>query len=187
MMNKTVLIVAAFVLGWSANGLAMDHAKGHSVNDSGSHAAGHSQSGSEDHAMDTSKEHAMGDSHEHEMDHAGGHAHGGNFKHAMMMEGMHSEFEVMSLASMNMSDPEGNTHHIMVKLAQGEKGEAIKGAVGKIKVIAPSGAEQVSPLKDYGGVMAANFTFKEKGKYGVICLVKAGDDQRVFKFWYPHK
>ena len=75
----------------------------------------------------------------------------------------------------------------MVKLTKGENGDEIKGAVGKIKVIAPSGKEQISTLKDYGGIMAGNFTFEEKGKYGVICLVKAGEDKRVFKFWYPHE
>ena len=34
--------------------------------------------------------------------------------------------DVMSLASMNMSDPAGNTHHIMVKFMNSDSGEQIK-------------------------------------------------------------
>lgn len=162
-----VLIIGVFVLGLNTNILAMDQSEGHS----GDHSAGHSSG------------QAMVSPGEKKMDHSGpDHP----FKHSAMMDGIHSEFQVMSLESMNMTDPDGNTHHIMVKFTRGDKGEDIKGAVGKIKVIAPSGEEQISTLKDYGGTMAGNFTFKKKGKYGVICLVKVGNDKRVFKFWYPH-
>ena len=56
--------------------------------------------------------------------------------------------------------------------------------MGKIKVISPSGKEQTETLKDYSGVYAANFTFPEKGNYGVICLFKVGDQQHLIKFWY---
>lgn len=180
MRNLIFTTVVAFILGVSVNTWAMDHSKGQSGSGSGSHSGEHSGSKSGDHAMGTSGDHQMDGSKEH----AGGDH---TFKHSMMMEGIHSEFQVMSLKSMNMSDPAGNTHHVMVKLTHGEQGEAMHGSVGKIKVIAPSGTEQVNTLKDYGSTMAANFTFKEKGKYGIICLVQTGDEKRVFKFWYPHK
>ncbi|MGB5986432.1 MAG: hypothetical protein WBG37_14090 [Desulfobacterales bacterium] len=139
--------------------------------------------------MDKAKGHDKHGSGDHDMDHSEG-AHIGHdttFKHTMMEGGLHSEFQVMSLASMNMKDPEGNTHHIMVKMSREAEGEALKGVIGKIKVIAPSGAEQINSLKDYGGMLAANFTFEEKGKHGIICLVKVGEEKPVFKFWYPHK
>ncbi len=111
---------------------------------------------------------------------------GGNFKHAATEGGMDAEFQVMSLASMNMTSDKGETHHIMLNLKQADGGAPIKNAVGKIKVIAPDKTEQESPLKNYNGILAANFTFKEPGKYGVICLLKNQDEKQVFKFWYDH-
>ena len=112
--------------------------------------------------------------------------HGGTFKHEDSVDGMHAAFEVMSLASMNMTSDTGDTHHIMVNLSEADGGEPIKEAVGKIKVIGPDGQEQISPLQNYSGILAANFTFTEAGKYGVICLVKNEGQQHVFKFWYHH-
>ena len=117
------------------------------------------------------------------MDHTGM---GGTFKHAATEGGVDAEFQVMSLASMNMTSDKGETHHIMVNLKEADGGAPIKNAVGKIKVIAPDKTEQVSPLKNYSGILAANFTFKAPGKYGVICLLKDQDRKQVFKFWYHH-
>ncbi|MEE4603838.1 MAG: hypothetical protein V2J65_21330, partial [Desulfobacteraceae bacterium] len=99
----------------------------------------------------------------------------GAFKHDMMMEGVEAEFQIMSLKSMNMKDPGGATHHVMVKFVNADSGEQLKKAAGKIKVISPSKKEAVADLKDYGGTYAANMTFDEPGKYGVICLVKIDD------------
>ena len=118
-----------------------------------------------------------------QMDHTGM---GGTFKHTAMEGGIDAEFQVMSLASMNMTSDKGETHHIMVNLKETDGGAAIKNAVGKIKVIAPDKTEQESPLKNYNGILAANFTFKEPGKYGVICLLKNQENKQVFKFWYEH-
>ncbi len=117
------------------------------------------------------------------MDHTGM---GGTFKHTASEGGIDAEFQVMSLDSMNMTSDKGETHHIMVNLKATDGGMPIKEAVGKIKVIAPDKAEQVSSLKNYSGVLAANFTFKEPGKYGVICLLKNLDKKQTFKFWYHH-
>ena len=117
------------------------------------------------------------------MDHTGM---GGTFKHTATEGGIDADFQVMSLASMNMTSDKGETHHIMVNLSRADGGTPIKNAVGKIKVVGPDGKEQVSTLKNYSGVLAANFTFKEPGKYGVICLLKNEDKKQVFKFWYHH-
>lgn len=117
------------------------------------------------------------------MDHAGK---GGTFKHTARQGGIDAEFEVMSLASMNMTSEKGETHHIMVHLKAVDSGAPIEGAIGKIKVIGPDKTEQEGVLKNYNGILAANFTFKVPGKYGVICLLKEKDRKEVFKFWYPH-
>ena len=140
-------------------------------------------------AMATQGHDSQGSGSEHDMksdqqmDHS---SMGGNFKHAATEGGINAEFQVMSLASMNMTSDKGETHHIMVNLKEANGGKAIKNAVGKIKVIAPDKTEQVSPMKNYSGVLAANFTFKKPGKYGVICLLKNKGKKQVFKFWYHH-
>ena len=132
-------------------------------------AAGQVLAGSSSHGSSRST-HAMSDK--------------GTFKHHENIEGVKTEFEIMSLASMNMTDPEGKSHHIMLKLYDESGKQPIKGAVGKIKVVNPDGSEQVGTLKDYGGILAANFNFDLAGKYGVICLFKVKDKKRVVKFWY---
>jgi hypothetical protein len=110
----------------------------------------------------------------------------GTYERQVVVGGVRAEFQIMSLASMNMKDPNGSTHHVMVKLFHDSANHPIKDAVGKVKVIEPNGNEQINSLKNYNGIYAANFTFIEKGKYGVICLVKVGEKKYLFKFWYHH-
>jgi hypothetical protein len=144
---------------------------------------GHDSHGSSDgHNMNAEKE-VDHSAHQSDM---GSSTSGKTFKHQATVDGIDATFQVMSLASMNMTSGKGDTHHIMVDLAETDGGEPIKNAIGKIKVIGPDGKEQISPLKNYSGMLAANFTFNEKGKYGVICLVKNQDEKQVFKFWYHH-
>jgi hypothetical protein len=119
----------------------------------------------------------------HDMD--ANHGQSETFKHEAMVDGVKAHFEIMSLASMNMKDDKDATHHVMVKLFNSD-GNQIKEADGKVKLIAPSGKEQTSALKNYNGVFAANFTFDEEGKYGVICLFKENETKHLVKFWYPH-
>lgn len=108
------------------------------------------------------------------------------FTYKEEVHGVRAEFQVMTLASMKMKDPSGNTHHVMVKFYSANSKDQIKNAVGKIKVISPSGKERVESLKNYSGIFTANFTFNEEGKYGVICLFKVSGQKRLVKFWYPH-
>jgi hypothetical protein len=99
-------------------------------------------------------------------------SHSDTFKHEAVVKHIRAEFKIMSLASMNMKGPDGATHHVMVNLFDDSTKHPIKDAVGKVKIIGPDEKEQTSTLKNYNGVFAANFTFNEKGKYGVICLLK---------------
>lgn len=118
------------------------------------------------------------------MDH-GSETKDGTFMHKAMAEDVHAEFQVMELASMNMKDPEGNTHHVMATFKRGD--EKIDKIAGKVKLVSPSGKEQLATLKDFGsGIFAANFTIDEPGKWGVICLFKEPQGQHTVKFWYPH-
>jgi len=118
------------------------------------------------------------------MDHA---AMTDKFEKQMVDKQVRAEFQIMSLASMNIKDPDGATHHVMVKLYDNSSNQPFKEAVGKVKVIGPDKKEQVNGLKNYNGIFAANFTFNKKDKYGVICLVKIDGEKHLFKFWYPHE
>jgi len=109
------------------------------------------------------------------------------FEHQMVDKQVRAEFQIMSLASMNIKDPDGATHHVMVKLYDNSNNQPVKEAVGKIKVIGPDKSEQTNGLKNYNGVFAANFTFNKKSKYGVICLLNINGEKHLFKFWYPHE
>ncbi|MBW2248259.1 MAG: hypothetical protein JRF62_13940 [Deltaproteobacteria bacterium] len=109
------------------------------------------------------------------------------FEHTMIEKNIRAEFQIMSLSSMNMKDPNGATHHVMVKLFHDSMNHPIKNAVGKVKLIGPNEMEQTNLLKNYNGIFAANFTINNKGKYGVICLVKVDGEKHIFKFWYPHE
>lgn len=168
-MNKIITMLAVCALLFTANGVAMDSKD--------SDMANHDAHANMDHAKAEAPDHSK-------MNHGSSHE-GETFKHAVMVDGIDAEFKVMSLASMNMTDPEGRTHHIMASFLKDN--EKIAKAVGKIKIIAPSGKEQVTALENFGsGVFASNFTFDENGKWGVICLFKDKDGQHVAKFWYTH-
>lgn len=108
------------------------------------------------------------------------------FKHEAVVKHIRAEFKIMSLSSMNMKDPNGATHHVMVNLFNDSTNHPIKDAVGKVKVVGPDEKEQTNTLKNYNGTFAANFTFSKNGKYGVICLVKVNGEKHLFKFWYPY-
>ena len=108
------------------------------------------------------------------------------FKKEVVVKHIRAEFQIMSLASLNMKDPDGATHHVMVKLYDNSGNQLVKDIVGKVKVMGPNKSEQTNGLKNYNGIFAANFTFSQKGKYGVICLVKIDGEKHLFKFWYPH-
>lgn len=111
---------------------------------------------------------------------------GETFKHEAVVDGVRAEFQVMSLASMNLSDESGATHHVMAKFLDDAGNEQIHQAVGKIKIISPTKKEQIKEIENFNGIFAANFMIMEKGKYGVICLIKVDGQKKLFKFWYPH-
>lgn len=174
-MKQLVLMFACCSLIWAGSATAMDSKS----SDSGKHEGHGTMEKAKAEPMDHSKmDHSK-------MDH-GSSNEGGTFKHAVMVDGIHAEFQVMDLASMKMTDPDGRTHHVMASFSKDN--EKIAKAVGKVKMIAPSGKEQTADLKDFGsGVFAANFTIDEKGKWGVICLFKDGEGKHTAKFWYDHQ
>jgi hypothetical protein len=173
-MKKIVTMFALCSFFWIGSAMAMD-SKSHD------HAKHKGQATMDPATMDQPKMESMDHS---AMGH-GSSQEGGMFKHAVMVDGIHAEFQVMELASMKMTDPEGRTHHVMVSFMKND--QKIAKAVGKVKLISPSGKEQLANLKDFGnGVFASNFTIDEEGKWGVICLFKDKDGKHTAKFWYQH-
>ena len=174
-MKKLTLIIGLFSLIFSVNAMAMGG--GGSGGDGGGHGGGDVNMGT-DHSNQSMEQSGMDMSH-------GSESMGGTFKHSAMAGDVHTEFQVMDLASMNTKDSEGNTHHVMVTFEK--NGEKLGKVVGKMKLISPSGKEQMASLKDYGnGIYAANFNIDEPGKWGIINLFKADESQHTVKFWYPH-
>ena len=109
------------------------------------------------------------------------------FKHTAAVKNIRAEFQIMSLASMNMKDPNGATQPVRVKLVHDSMNHPSQDATGQIKVIEPDGKEQINTLKNYNGIFAANFSFEKTGKYGVICMVKVDGEKHAFKFWYHNE
>ena len=156
-MKKIILLTTFISLFITGNALAM---------------------GGDSHDSHTTKDSMEGMQH-------GSETHGTTFKHETMAGEVHAEFQIMDLASMNMKDHEGKTHHVMATFMR--DGKKIDKIAGKVKLISPSGKEQLASLKDFGsGVYAANFTIDQPGKWGVICLFKDQQDQQTVKFWYTH-
>jgi hypothetical protein len=167
----TMFVACSFLL--VGNAMAMDsNSHGHATHDGQTTMDATTMEQPKNESMDHS---AMGDDSSEK---------GGTFKQAVMVDGIHAEFQIMDLASMNMTDPEG-THHLMVSFMKND--QKITNVVGKVKLISPSGKEQVADLKDFGnGVFASIFSIDEEGKWGVICLFKDADGKHTTKFWYQH-
>lgn len=173
MKTRNLTLVSALIIMLSAAipAFAMDGMSGHgSMNDKAAQTSGHgaSDKGASGHgAMDEKP--SMG------------------FTHQENLEGVQAEFQIMSLASMNMKDAAGATHHVMITLKDSATQKQINQAEGKIKIIGPDKKEQISDLQDYSGILAANVNFDSPGKYGVICMFRAQGQKHLVKFWYPHK
>jgi hypothetical protein len=115
-----------------------------------------------------------------------GASHEGVFTYETVEKGIRGDFQIMTLASMNMKDPEGKTHHVMLKLFEDGSDRQMKEATGKVVITSPTNKRGSVPLKNYNGIFAANFTFDEPGKYGVACLINVGKKELLFRFLYPH-
>ena len=135
-------------------------------------------------------EHSGHDMSDHKMDHgsmAKDHADAspGVYKHTDKADGLNATFQVMSLASMNMKDPEGKTHHIMASFSRND--QKMKEVAGNIVVVSPTGKEQAGRLIHFGGGMyAVNFTFDEAGEWQVRCQIIDRDKEYTKEFKYPH-
>ena len=133
------------------------------------------------------------------------HDHGGTKSGAMKMdtkevlvEGVKATFMVMDnkehvkmLADMKMNEkPEaGTTHNITVVLKDEQTQKEITDAQVKMKVIDPSGKDQIKTLKEEKEMKSYDgyFNLSQKGKYQVLVSFKAGDKTRNAGMYYEVK
>ena len=173
-MKKTMTVFCVLAaIGWGSTVMADDHMSHDGNNPMGASGKGKMA------GMPDDDHKAMG---EHGKGKMTGMTRGDTFEHHAVIDGIGANFKIMSLTSMSMKDPEGHTHHITVEYRDDATKEQMKGAAGKVKVIGPDEKVQTNLLKNYGGMYAANVTFKGPGKYAVICLIKSDEKKLIYKF-----
>lgn len=79
-------------------------------------------------------------------------------------------------------DTSKNNNHLEVVVYNGDK--VVTDAKVKIKVIAPNKKDTQIMLDNMMGSYGADLQLSQKGKHGIIALVKIGNKERVAKFYY---
>ena len=133
------------------------------------------------------------------------HMHGGMSGGSMKMdtkevlvEGTQVTFQIMSndehlkmLKDMKMEEDiePGTTHNITVTLKDEKSQKDLTGATVTMKVVDPTGKDQIKTMK-YDDMMKsydAYFDLKEMGKYQVMVLLKMGDQKKTAGIYYEVK
>ena len=117
----------------------------------------------------------------------------------VLVEGVKVTFQFMAndehqkmLKDMKMKEEEaepGTTHNITVMLKDEKTQKDIADATVNVKVVDPTGKDQIKTLK-YEDMMKsydAYFDLKEKGKYQIMVLFKAGDKKSTAGIYYEVK
>ena len=116
----------------------------------------------------------------------------------VLVEGTKVTFQIMTndehskmLKDMKMkADIEpGTTHNITVLLKDEKTQKEITDATVNMKVVSPNGKDQVKPLKYEADMKSYDgyFDLREKGKYQVMILLKAGDKKSTAGIYYEMK
>jgi len=116
----------------------------------------------------------------------------------VLVEGVKVVFQIMvnkehkkMLADMKMEEtPEaGTTHNITVLLFDEKSQREITDAVVRMKVVDPSGKEQIKTLKAEKAMKSqdAYFNLPEKGRYQVMILFNIGNQKRTAGIYYELK
>ena len=117
----------------------------------------------------------------------------------VLVEGTKVTFQIMSndehkkmLKDMKMKEEEaepGTTHNITVTLKDEKSQKDITDAAVNMKVVDPAGKDQIKTLKYDDSMKSydAYFNLKEKGKYQVIILFRAGEKKSTAGIYYEIK
>jgi hypothetical protein len=116
----------------------------------------------------------------------------------VLVEGTQVTFQVMSndehlkmLKDMKMKEDiePSTTHNITVTLKDEKSQKDLTGATVTMKVVDPTGKDQIKTMK-YDDMMKsydAYFDLKEMGKYQVMVLLKMGDQKKTAGIYYEVK
>ena len=116
----------------------------------------------------------------------------------VVVDGVKVTFQIMAndehkkmLKDMKMKEDvePGTTHNITVLLKDEKTKKDITDATISMKVVDPKGKDQLKPLKYEAEMKSYDgyFDLKEKGKYQVMILFKAGDKKSTAGIYYEMK
>ena len=112
-----------------------------------------------------------------------------------LLDGVKASFSIMAMADhkkmlkdMKMKvevDPQA-THNIAVTLTDTRSNQPLNDAVVKMKVVSPSGKDQIKLLDFIAGMnqYTGDFNLSEKGRYQILILFKAGGKKQAGGFYY---
>jgi hypothetical protein len=116
----------------------------------------------------------------------------------VLVEGLKVTFQIMAnpenrkmLKEMKMKDDieAGTTHNVTVTLTDPATQTSITDAAVSMKVIDPTGAEQIKRLKYEGSMKSfdAYFNLPDKGRYELLVLIRQGDRRTTAGVYYELK
>jgi hypothetical protein len=127
--------------------------------------------------------------------HGHGATHGAMPTQDVLVDGVVVGFAVMSnkdhkkmLAQMKMKDDiePGSTHNVTITIKDQQTQHPVTGASVGVRVVAPSGKDQVKAMKFEPSMNSydAYFNMPEKGRYQILVLVREGDQKKTAGIYY---
>jgi hypothetical protein len=116
----------------------------------------------------------------------------------VLVEGVRVSFQIMAnaehrkmLKDMKMKDDveAGTTHNVTVVLTDQATQRPVTDAAVSMKVVDPTGKDQIKSLKYEGSMKSYDgyFNLPEKGKYELLVLIKTGDQKKTAGVYYELK
>jgi hypothetical protein len=116
----------------------------------------------------------------------------------VLVEGVKVSFQIMAnaehrkmLKDMKMKDDveAGTTHNVTVVLTDQATQRPVTDAAVSMKVVDPTGKDQIKSLKYEGSMKSYDgyFNLPEKGKYELLVLIKTGDQKKTAGVYYELK
>ncbi|RPJ77057.1 MAG: hypothetical protein EHM15_00955 [Desulfobacteraceae bacterium] len=116
----------------------------------------------------------------------------------VLVDGLKVAFQIMAnaehrkmLKDMKMKDDieAGTTHNVTVTLTDPATQKPVTDAAVSMKVVDPTGKDQIKPLKYEGSMKSydAYFNLPDKGKYELLVLIRQGDRRSTAGVYYDLK
>ncbi len=90
-----------------------------------------------------------------------------------------------AMQSKTLSGNTKETHHLMVSFRDAASNKSLNEGRIRVKIVAPDKTEQTKELVDMSWHFGEDFSFTQKGKYGIMSKFKLRDNKvRSLSFWY---